>query len=219
MNLAHELILGLQWHPCHSQPHTHVDLAIVAPKLRTFAPKWGLAKQKNLLPRSPVVCGTCPAAWVGVDSSAQNTLSPPTMVPAGYLWSRTTPHDPPKGTHSHGTFISKLRPMAAPVKKVRFPPNISDRNRPWGSPGAMHTRPRPCGYSAGILYSRQGGLESTAEPATYAHQSSSRDLHVICTSLKNEQITQILMCMPAPPAHAPHSGGGTTLACPSLIHE
>ena len=43
MNLAHELILGLKWHPYHSQPHTHVDLAIVATKLRTFAPKWGLA--------------------------------------------------------------------------------------------------------------------------------------------------------------------------------
>ena len=120
MNLAHELILGLQWHPCHSQPHTPVDLAIVAPKLRTFAPKWGLAKEKTHQPRSSVVCRTCSVAWVGVDWSAQNTLSPPTMLPAGYLWYRTTPHNPSKVPHVQRDGHFQTVPHTAPRNEGGF---------------------------------------------------------------------------------------------------
>ena len=45
-DLAHELILGLKWHPYHAQQYTHVDLATVATKPCTFTPKRGLVWQK-----------------------------------------------------------------------------------------------------------------------------------------------------------------------------
>ena len=43
MNLDHEKVLTLEWHPYNVQPYTYVVLATIANKILIFALKRGLA--------------------------------------------------------------------------------------------------------------------------------------------------------------------------------